>query len=71
MAEIRCENKKFGEITPDGILEIFCSSNFCKDHRSDEVAMHRWDTRKISADGTVKFIETKRFKKPFPERKMK
>jgi hypothetical protein len=64
VAEIRCKNKKFGELTPDGILEIFCTSNFCKDHRGDETVIHRWDTGKLNADGTVKLIETRRFKKP-------
>lgn len=63
MADIRCGNRKFAEITEQGILEIFCNSTFCKTG-PDQIVIHRFDINKISADGTIKLIETKRFKRP-------
>lgn len=65
MAEIRCGKRKFATITENGILEVFCNSVFCKTYATaNEVVIHRFDVNKINADGTIKLIETKRFKRP-------
>lgn len=65
MPEIRCGSKKFGEVTTksEGVLEVICTSNFCKT-RSDEVVLHRWDLKQVNNDGSIKLIDTKRFKRP-------
>ena len=64
MPDIRCNNKKFGEVTDGtGIYEAICTSRFCKQH-PNEVVLHRWNLEKLNADGFVKLIETKRFKRP-------
>lgn len=64
MPEIRCNSKKFGEITTEskGIFESICTSRFCK--INDEVVIHRWNLEKLNANGSIKMIETKRFKRP-------
>jgi hypothetical protein len=63
--DIRCNSKKFGEITIEskGIFESICTSRFCK-VQPDEVVLHRWDLEKLNANGSIKMIETKRFKRP-------
>ncbi|ACI12443.1 gp27 [Mycobacterium phage Konstantine] len=65
MADIRCSNKKHGELTEQGsgILEIICNSRFCKES-PNEVVRHRWNLGKKNPDGTIKLIETRRFKDP-------
>jgi hypothetical protein len=65
MPEIRCANKFFGEVSENsrGIYEAVCQSRFCKTG-TNEVVLHRWDLEKLNADGTIKLIETKRFKRP-------
>lgn len=40
MEEIRCDNKKHGELV-DGVIEIKCSSSFCR--LDGTVVIHRWD----------------------------
>jgi hypothetical protein len=63
--EVRCNSKKFGEVTTKsaGIFEAICTSRFCKS-RQDEVILHRWDLEQLNANGSIKMIETKRFKRP-------
>jgi len=63
--DIRCSSKKFGVVTTKstGILEVICTSNFCKNQK-DEVVLHRWDLEQINENGSVKMIDTKRFKRP-------
>jgi hypothetical protein len=63
--EVRCASKKFGEVTnkSQGILEAVCTSRFCKT-RPDEVVLHRWDLEQLNVNGSIKMIETKRFKRP-------
>ncbi|AHG24413.1 hypothetical protein PBI_DAMIEN_22 [Mycobacterium phage Damien] len=64
MADIRCSNKKHGEVTENstGELRMFCRDRFCKIH-GNEVVQHVWDLAKVSEDGSIRPIETKRFKK--------
>ena len=68
MPEIRCENKKFGEVSDGakGIFEVICGSRFCKT-QYDEVVLHRWNLEKLNANGSIKLIETRRFKRPKQE----
>jgi hypothetical protein len=63
--ELRCNSKKFGEVTTKstGIFEAICTSRFCKT-RQDEVILHKWDLRQLNPNGSIKMIETKRFKRP-------
>jgi hypothetical protein len=63
--ELRCTSKKFGEVTnkSKGIFETVCTSRFCK-IRPDEVVLHRWDLQQLNENGSIKLIETKRFKRP-------
>ena len=65
MPEIRCESKKFGEVTNEstGIFESICTSRFCK-IQPEEVVLHRWDLQQLNVNGSIKMIETKRFKRP-------
>ncbi|ACF05123.1 gp26 [Mycobacterium phage Predator] len=64
MADIRCKSRKHGELTEQGsgILEIICTSRFCKE-TPNEVVRHRWDLGKLNSDGSIKLTETRRFKK--------
>lgn len=59
MADIRCDSKKFGELTEDGFLEVKCSSKFCGAGPAI-VVLHRFDPL------TGELIETKRFRDPVP-----
>jgi hypothetical protein len=63
--EIRCNTKKFGEVTSEskGIFEAVCTSRFCKIQAS-EVVLHRWDLQQLNENGSIKMIETNRFKRP-------
>jgi len=63
--EIRCDSKKHGEVTENsiGIFERICDSRFCKT-RPNEVSLHVWNLEKLHEDGTIKPINTKRFKRP-------
>lgn len=65
MADIRCETKKYGELIGkgSGILEVLCKSQLCKTQQN-EVVIHRWNLEKFNANGSVKMIETRRFKDP-------
>lgn len=56
--ELRCEHKKFGELTEDGYIEVKCSSRFCGP--LGVVVIHRFDPL------TGELIETKRFRDPGP-----
>jgi len=56
--ELRCDNKKFGELTDDGYIEVKCSSKFCG--APGTVVLHRFDPL------TGKLIITKRFRDPVP-----
>ncbi|QLF83907.1 hypothetical protein SEA_BECKERTON_22 [Mycobacterium phage Beckerton] len=64
MADIRCSNKKHGEISDNstGELQMFCRDRFCKIHEN-EVVLHIWNLAKKSEDGSIRPIETRRFKK--------
>jgi hypothetical protein len=42
MAELRCDNKKHGEVIDDHTVEVLCNSQFCK-LSPDEVVLHRFD----------------------------
>jgi len=62
--EIRCEAKKFGELTEDGWLEVKCPSKFCG-AAPGVVVIHRFNPE------TGKLLETKRFREPGPESVLK
>lgn len=57
--DLRCEHKKFGELTEDGRLEVKCSSRFCG-AVSGTVVIHRFDP--LTGD----LLDTKRFRDPAP-----
>lgn len=57
--DIRCEHKKFGELTDDGVIEVKCSSKFCG-AVPGAVVIHRFDPL------TGELIVTKRFRDPVP-----
>jgi hypothetical protein len=59
MADIRCDNKKFGELTDDGVIEVKCSSKFCG-AAPGVVVIHRFDP--LSGE----LVQTKRFRDPVP-----
>lgn len=56
--ELRCEHKKFGELTDDGYIEVKCPSKFCG--APGTVVIHRFDPL------TGELITTKRFRDPVP-----
>lgn len=64
MPEIRCKNKKHGEINDQasGILIRVCASKFCK--IQNEIVEHHWNLEKINENGTIYPVETKRYKRP-------
>jgi hypothetical protein len=53
--DVRCQNKKHGEIL-DGVIEIKCSSRFCG-AGSGVVVIHRWTL-------TGERLDDKRFRDP-------
>lgn len=55
--DLRCPNKKHGEVTDSGNLEIKCSSRFCGAGRG-VVVIHRFNVK------TGELVETLRFKDP-------
>lgn len=55
--DIRCQHKKHGEITPDGLLEVSCDSRFCG-KEAGVVVLHRFKLE------TGELVETLRFKAP-------
>lgn len=57
--EIRCDSKKFGELTDDGVIEVKCPSKFCG-AAPGTVVIHRFDPL------TGELIQTKRFRDPVP-----
>lgn len=57
--DLRCDNKKFGELTDDGYIEVKCPSKFCG-AASGIVVLHRFDPL------TGELITTKRFRDPVP-----
>lgn len=57
--DLHCGNKKFGELTEDGYLEVKCSSKFCG-AAPGAVVLHRFDPL------TGELLETKRFRDPVP-----
>ena len=57
--ELRCESKKFGELTEDGMLEVKCPSKFCG-AAPGVVVLHRFDAL------TGALLNTKRFRDPVP-----
>ena len=65
MPEIRCANKKFGEVNSEakGIFEATCNAGYCR-RDSNAIVLHRWNLEKVNEDGTITPIETKRFKRP-------
>jgi hypothetical protein len=60
--ELRCANKKFGEliIPGAGLLEVFCDSRFCG-KRPGVTVRHRFDLQ------TGEMVEDKQFKTPTKE----
>jgi len=63
--EIRCDSRKFGEVSEDatGELRIFCNSQFCKEH-GNEIVEHVFNLAKINENGIVKPTHTNRYKRP-------
>jgi len=61
MLELRCPNKKFGEVAvaslDEGIIEVMCPSRFCG-KRGGVVVLHRFST------STGKLLATRRYKSP-------
>lgn len=57
--DIRCDSKKFAELTDDGLIEVKCSSKFCG-AAPGVVVIHRFDP----LSGAL--LETKRFRDPVP-----
>jgi len=57
--ELRCLSKKFGELTPDGVIEIKCPSRFCG-AAPGIVVIHQF------APETGKLLDTKKFRDPVP-----
>lgn len=57
--DLRCDSKKFGELTEDGRLEVKCPSKFCG-AAPGTVVLHRFDP----LNGEL--LETKRFRDPGP-----
>jgi hypothetical protein len=55
MDELRCGHKKHAELH-DGVLEIKCSSRFCRN--PGEVVIHRWSA------STGERLSDKRFRDP-------
>jgi hypothetical protein len=63
--EIRCGNKKHGEVSEyaQGVLIRLCSSRFCK-VQQNEIVEHHWNLEKVNENQIIYPIETKRYKKP-------
>jgi len=57
MMELRCQNKKHGEVTDDGLLEVSCDSRFCG-KKPGIVVLHRFKPE------TGEIVETLKFKAP-------
>jgi len=61
MIELRCPNKKFGEVTvpslDEGQIEVACPSRFCG-KRSGVTVLHVFSTR------TGKLLDTRQFRSP-------
>jgi len=61
MIELRCRNKKFGELPvpsiDEGIIEVTCPSRFCG-KRSNVVVLHRFST------STGKLLATRQYRSP-------
>lgn len=57
--DLRCESKKFGELTEDGQLEVKCPSKFCG-AAPGIVVLHRFDAL------TGELLGSKRFRDPGP-----
>lgn len=64
MIAIRCGSKTFGRITEQGLIEIKCSSRFCKDH-PNEVVFHEFDPK------TGNLVRTKKYKEPKGENRQR
>lgn len=58
--DLRCDAKKFGELTECGKLEVKCPSKFCG-AAPGVVVLHRFDPL------TGELLETKRFRDPGPD----
>lgn len=59
--ELRCDNKKFGELLDDGVVEVKCSSRFCG-AAAGVIVLHQFDVH------TGKLINTMRFREPDREK---
>lgn len=61
MMELRCPNKKFGELSipslDEGVIEVRCSSRFCG-KRGRVVVLHQFST------STGKLLATRRYQSP-------
>jgi len=61
MLELRCPNKKFGEVAmpsvDEGVIEVVCPSRFCG-KRSGVVVLHQFST------STGKLLATRRYQSP-------
>jgi hypothetical protein len=58
--EIRCKSRKHGNLIDGHIFEVKCSSRGCADWQPGVVVLHRFDL----SNGTVRGLETLRFKNP-------
>ena len=65
MPEIRCQHKKHADVSDGatGLLFESCNSQLCKQY-GNEVVIHEFDLEKISEDGIIYPIDTKRYKRP-------
>jgi hypothetical protein len=63
VAEIRCQNKKFGDIDPhaSGIFEVTCNSKFCG--QPNNVTLHIFNLGKVDEDNVIRPTETKWLKR--------
>lgn len=59
MHELRCGNKKFGELTDEGAIEVKCQSKFCG-AAPGIIVLHRFSPM------TGELLKTSRFRDPVP-----
>ena len=60
--DLRCPNKKHGEITQPGVIEVKCVSRFCG-AGDGVIVLHKFDSR------TGELINTHRYKNPIKKEK--
>jgi hypothetical protein len=62
MLEVRCDNKKFGELIAsngESTIEFKCNSKFCG-HNEDTIVIHRF----LLLNGAVRLLGTRKYKAP-------